>query len=323
MIVIASKKNDFFTDSVINWLLKFGVSNFIRIKEDDEIIIENINFSQKKIILSINGQKIHFDEVSFFWYRGGTLPIPKHEWLAEDKKLAQQVKRFVNYEWRVLREFLFYMLQQKEHIGNYFLAETNKLRNLSIAKECDLLIPDTYIAQNNFSEKVNRGNKFIVKPIGECFPFIVDEQSYRLFTKEIEVYFLENNTCTYFPSLLQNRIDIDFEIRIFAFYEYREFYAMAIFTAQTDNVDYRKVATSNRHVPYSLPENVREKLLLFMKKMKLDTASFDLIKTKSGEYVFLEVNPFGNIEMINETCGYEIDKRFAEIILDKYSDILW
>ena len=57
--------------------------------------------------------------------------------------------------------------------------------------------------------------------------------------------------------------------------------------------------------------------------MKLDTASFDLIKTKSGEYVFLEVNPFGNIEMINETCGYEIDKRFAEIILDKYSDILW
>ena len=122
---------------------------------------------------------------------------------------------------------------------------------------------------------------------------------------------------------MQNRIDIDFEIRIFAFYEYREFYAMAIFTAQTDNVDYRKVATSNRHVPYSLPENVREKLLLFMKKMKLDTASFDLIKTKSGEYVFLEVNPFGNIEMINETCGYEIDKRFAEIILNKYSNILW
>mgnify|MGYP002409732890 FL=1 len=56
--------------------------------------------------------------------------------------------------------------------------------------------------------------------------------------------------------------------------------------------------------------------------MQLDTASFDLIKTKSGEYIFLEVNPFGNIEMINETCGYEIDKRFAEIILDKYNNIL-
>ena len=323
MIVIATKRNDFFTDSVINWLLKFGVSNFVRINEDDEVIIESINFPQKNISLSINRKKIDFDEVSFFWYRGGTLPIPKHEWLAEDKRLAQQVKQFVNYEWKVLREFLFYMLQQKEHIGNYFLAETNKLRNLCIAKECDLLIPDTYIAQNNFSEKINRGSKFIVKPIGECFPFTVNKQSYRLFTQEVDLDFLDNYTLKHFPSLLQNKIDVDFEIRVFAFYEYREFYAMAIFTAQTDNVDYRKFVATNRYLPCSLPENVRKKLLLFMKKMKLDTASFDLIKTKSGEYVFLEVNPFGNIEMINETCGYEIDKRFAEIILDKYSDILW
>lgn len=322
MIVITSKKNDFFTDSVINWLLKFGVCNFVRINEDDELIIESINFQQKNISLYINGQKIHFDKVSFFWYRGGTLPIPKHDWLIENEILAQQVKQFVNYEWKVLREFLFYMLEQKEHIGNYFLAETNKLRNLCIAKECDLLIPDTYIAQNNFSEKVNRGSKFIVKPIGECFPFTVNERSYRLFTKEINADLLENDISPHFPSLLQNRIDIDFEIRIFAFYEYLEFYAMAIFPAQTDNVDYRKSATTNRYAPYSLPKKVRDKLLLFMKKMQLDTASFDLIKTKSGEYIFLEVNPFGNIEMINETCGYEIDKRFAEIILDKYNNIL-
>lgn len=322
MILISSKKHDFFTDSVIKRLLEFGVTDFARINEDYELIVESINLLEKKIILYINGLKIDFDDVSFFWYRGGTLPMPKHDWLTENKKIAQQVKRFVNYEWKVLREFLFFVLQQKEHIGNYFLAETNKLRNLCIAKECDLLIPDTYIAQNNFSEKINRGSKFIVKPIGECFPFSVNEQSYRLFTKEIDADFLENDTRTYFPSLLQNKIDIDFEIRVFAFYEYREFYAMAIFTAQTDNIDYRKFVATNRYVPYSLPENVREKLLLFMKKMQLDTASFDLIKTKSGEYVFLEVNPFGNIEMINETCGYEIDRRFAEIIIDKYNNII-
>lgn len=322
MIVIASKKNDSFTDSVIKRLWEFGVNNFVRINENDELIIESINFPQKNISLSINGQKINFDDVSFFWYRGGILPMPKHDWLTENKKIAQQVKRFINYEWKVVQEFLFYMLQQKKHIGNCFLAETNKLLNLNIAKECDLLIPDTYITQQNFSEKINSGKKYIVKPIGECFPFTVNEQSYRLFTKEIDAGFLENDIRTYFPSLLQNKIDIDFEIRIFAFYEYREFYAMAIFTAQTDNVDYRKFVTSNRYAPYILPENVREKLLLFMKKMQLDTASFDLIKTKSGEYVFLEVNPFGNIEMINETCGYEIDRRFAEIILDKYKNIL-
>ena len=56
--------------------------------------------------------------------------------------------------------------------------------------------------------------------------------------------------------------------------------------------------------------------------MGLGTASFALIKAKSGEFIFLEVNPFGNIEMINETCGYGIDKRFAEIIYGKYCEVL-
>lgn len=56
--------------------------------------------------------------------------------------------------------------------------------------------------------------------------------------------------------------------------------------------------------------------------MGLGTASFALIKAKSGEFIFLEVNPFGNIEMINETCGYGIDKRFAKIIYGKYCEVL-
>ena len=220
----------------------------------------------------------------------------------------------------MLRDFLFYMLQQKKHIGNFYLAETNKLRNLCIAKECGLMIPETYIAQNKFYEKLERkDDAYIVKSIGECLPFMIDEKGYRLYTTEVDKDYLENNTQIYFPSLLQNKIEVDFEIRVFAFYEFKEFYAMAIFALQSeDSNDYRKTAHNNRYAPYILPKNVIEKLLLFMEKTRLDTASFDLIKTRKGEFIFLEVNPFGNIEMINETCGYEIDKRFAEIIYHKY-----
>ena len=54
-----------------------------------------------------------------------------------------------------------------------------------------------------------------------------------------------------------------------------------------------------------------------MQKTGLDTASFDLIRDKRGQYVFLEVNPQGNIDMLN-WCGYELEKKISRIIINKY-----
>lgn len=324
MLVVVAKRNDFFTDRVIIQLLKLGMIHILRISEEDSLFVENINLPEQKIILSINHSKIDFDKVSLFWYRGGMLPMPSHNWLTENKSISRQVKRFISYEWKVLRDFLFCALQQKKHIGNYFLAETNKLQNLCLAQQCGLSVPDTYIAQNKFNEKLRLDiNAYVVKPIGECMPFIVDKNAYRLFTKEVSKDYFENDNQLYFPSLLQNKIDVDFEIRVFVFHEFQEFYAMAIFQSPSeDNCDYRKMTYYNRYIPYSLPEDVKEKLLLFMGMTQLDTASFDLIKTRKGEFVFLEINPFGSMEIINETYGYEIEKRFAEIIYYKYCSII-
>ena len=36
--------------------------------------------------------------------------------------------------------------------------------------------------------------------------------------------------------------------------------------------------------------------------MSLNTGSIDLIKTKSGDYVFLEVNPVGQFSMVSFPC---------------------
>lgn len=320
MILIIAPEFDFFTSNVIHWLRSLNVTDIVLINPNSELQVECVNLLEQKIIIDINSKKINFSDISFFWYRGGMLPVPVFDWQTTDEKVSLQVKKFINYEWKVLCDFLFYMLQYKKHIGNYFLAETNKLQNIHIAKLCGFSVPATYIAQHNFREKLNQEYEtYIVKPIGESMPFVIDNIAYRLYTNEIDEGYLENNTQLHFPSLLQNKIDVDFEIRVFVLYEFHEFYSMAIFPFQQDvSCDYRKTVCTNRYAPYDLPENIRQKLLLFMEKTGLDTASFDLIKTKNGAFIFLEVNPFGNIDMINEICGYGIDKRFAEIIYDKY-----
>ena len=98
---------------------------------------------------------------------------------------------------------------------------------------------------------------------------------------------------------------------------------MAIFSQgnQKTAIDFRNYdeVKRNRSVAFELPEDIKKKILHFMHEVELDTGSIDFILTPKKEYIFLEINPAGNIEMVSEPCNYYIEKRIAEQILDRIS----
>ena len=51
-----------------------------------------------------------------------------------------------------------------------------------------------------------------------------------------------------------------------------------------------------------------------MKHLGLNTGSIDMIVTPEREYVFLEVNPAGNIEMVSKNCNYPIEQEIANFL---------
>jgi hypothetical protein len=51
--------------------------------------------------------------------------------------------------------------------------------------------------------------------------------------------------------------------------------------------------------------------------MNLNTGSIDLICTKSGEYVFLEVNPVGQFSMVSFPCNYYLEEKIADLLIQK------
>ncbi len=79
-------------------------------------------------------------------------------------------------------------------------------------------------------------------------------------------------------------------------------------------VDYRdKDKIRNpRTIPFKLPKNIEDKLVLLMKQLNLNTGSIDIIKTFDGRYVFLEVNPIGIYDEISINCNYYLNKKVAE-----------
>jgi ATP-GRASP peptide maturase of grasp-with-spasm system len=321
MVLILSENNDLSTDKVIEWLYFWEVKDIIRINEDDKIFIKAIDVQKNTVILLFNNREINLSDIDFFWFRRGNLNHFIYKQIQfENVRLSKNVNDYLNYEWLMCRNYIFHNLQQKKSLGNFFRSATNKLINLRMAKECGLEIPETFIS-TFASDLINFQNQFsvITKPVGEAMPVYQDSGHYKMLTTSVEKDQCINQCSTYIcPVLFQEKIEKQFEIRVFVMYE--EIYAMAIFSQKNTktNVDYRNYdhEKTNRMIPYYLPMEVQQKILHFMKRIDLDTGSIDMIKTPDNRYIFLEVNPAGNIEMVSVKCNYNIEKKIAKMIKD-------
>jgi len=71
--------------------------------------------------------------------------------------------------------------------------------------------------------------------------------------------------------------------------------------------------------PYQLPDKLIRCLDAFMVRFGLVFGAFDFIKTPSGEYVFLEINPTGEWGMLERDLDYPIASAIADALLSTSS----
>lgn len=321
MILIISEESERTTDEVVQWLLNNNVK-FLRINKEDNLKIICINPSTGEALVEVNDNVYDLDTFDTVWYRrgyfnsncikaaliGSSLDIDK----------TTQVGRFLNREWSVLQGFLFYTLENKRNVlGNFLKSQVNKLINLKIAKECGLQIPETNISCKGFviNSIVNKTAQ-ISKPISESETFYdTDGSIFKMLTIGVSAKDIDESA-EMFPTLIQQQISKWFEIRVF--FLGAKYYSMAIFSQSSSktNIDFRNYDDTkpNRMVPFILPKIVERKLKKFTKRLELNTGSIDMIVTPNREFVFLEVNPVGNIEMVSKNCNYPIEQDIANYL---------
>jgi ATP-GRASP peptide maturase of grasp-with-spasm system len=214
-----------------------------------------------------------------------------------------------------IEEFINYLLLKKvKTLGNPFLIDPNKLQVLEIANEIGLQTPKTTICQSSQETFFYFGKKpFITKLL---VPLQMEKDKKRLNFFTLDTTHNELSS-TFSPSLFQEKIEKKYEIRVF--YLNGQCYCKAIFS-QNDKkteVDYRNynLKKPNRVVPFLLPKNITSKLKILMDRLKLDTASIDLIVNKQNEFVFLEVNPVGQFSDMSMECNYFLEKKIMEYML--------
>ncbi len=187
------------------------------------------------------------------------------------------------------------------------------------AKDEGINIPATIISnnKNDLLKFKEEHTKIITKPLGEVITFETSNELFFTRTVLIDDGKLKEIDDYFFPSLFQEYIEKEIEIR--SFYLEGNFYSMAIFS-QLDTkteVDFRNYndGNPNRTVPINLPDSLKCKLTVLMEKLNLNTGSLDLILTPKGEFYFLEVNPVGQFGMTSYPCNYYLEKRIAESLI--------
>ena len=311
MIFILAPTAEKATNDVIAWLLASGQRVMRVTKETMPNISVNINGAE----VSINDIKI--GNFLSFWVRKGhfTYQLGRSE---IETAVKNDIEKYLNKEFGILSDFVVKQLETKPHLGNYFESNPNKLRHLQLAQQAGLAIPQTRITQSKTALKAfkNEYGTIISKSIKDSFTGTYEGTYYYNHTERVTNEMIEAMPETFFPSLIQEELNKEYELRIVFVKE--KVWAMAIFS-QNDLktvVDWRNYNNEkpNRLVPYLLPETLLLQIKQFARLAKLNTGAIDMVVTKDKRHVFLECNPNGQISMVSQKCNYPIEKYIADFL---------
>jgi len=326
-IIIISTKLDPSTDKVLDWLYYHG-KKFIRMNGEDILSLDS------DIVLNITNSN-GSPEVSWPKYSNKLQPLAI--WFRRDapyqlpKELLNVIMKDVSYDTitnNLFQELLSgkmalfnCLIENTRILGNFKRYKINKIEMLLEAKKYGIGIPATLITNKkaalvDFIEQCNNG--VITKALNEVITFQkkFDEGivKYASYTEEITPEILAKIPGTFNYSLFQEKLDKELDLRVF--YLDGKCYSMAIFSQNNTQtkVDCRKYA-NNRNVPYKLPCCLEMKIAIFMEKLNINIGSLDIVKTKDGKYVFLEINPFGQYDMTSVQCNYYLDYMISEYLI--------
>jgi ATP-GRASP peptide maturase of grasp-with-spasm system len=321
MILVLSYDNyEQGTEYVIDWLVhykagfvKITVSDFFSFSSPFELDICNneLRFEGKNILPLIT--------VIFYRRLFNTFHLND----SVQNVFKDQIEKEVTEETISLVQYLFYLSRHKTWLPSPAVVNVNKLIMLDKALKAGLETPASVILNNKKALRAfftARKENVITKPIAKSGYFIVNNHTYFSNVDKLSSGDIDTIDERFFPSLFQENIDKEYEIRVF--YLDRKFFCLALLTSDHDWVDVKlKTGTDTAHwVVYKLPSPVEKKIIGFMDDVGLNTGSLDIIKTSDGRYVFLEVNPVGQYSHPSYHGNFMIEREIAKWLIKKDSE---
>jgi hypothetical protein len=303
MILIVTHKQDYTADFVIAKLNEIGIAYFRFNCEDylDYNISIQFGYDSQVVINNIA-------EFSAVWYRRTKLPeiVAPNE--SERLYILGEIDTFINN--------LFGIIPAKWLSAPVSVdAAENKLFQLKLAQAIGLRIPRTLVtnSKNELRAFATSNKSTIIKPIGRGRIQYPEDKAKLIFTNEFSAEILrEIDQYLLTPAIFQEGIEKDYEIRVTVV-------GSQVFAAKINSQDHEATRLDWRRSPlkfeaYDLPALITDKCLLMLNKLNIEFGAFDFIKSKTGEYYFLEVNPNGQWVWIEKDTGLKISEAIINFL---------
>lgn len=321
MILLLSNRKDVSCDIVEEYFI-LNKDQYYRINVEDIL--------EPGFFLDINKKKIHLKKDEIFikdikivWYRKfGHLRKLEFYKNLEKKIDVEFVNQLINEHYEILNAIISFF-KNKKWITHPDAINLNKYTILSKAEQVGLTIPSSYIisTKKKLSELKTMNSEIISKSIFEAFFFEYKKNGFSMFTTTVDECDILELPDNFFPSFIQEKIEKDYEIRVFMIDN--EFYSMAIMSQNDEvtKVDFRIINWNKpiRFIPYKLPFDIESKLINLCKSLNINCCSIDLLKSIDDKFVFLEINPVGEFGMVSIPCNYNLHEKIYKT-LKKYNE---
>jgi MvdD-like protein with pre-ATP grasp domain len=256
----------------------------------------------------LDGRQFYLEEVGSVWYRR---PTP----LRADSRLPMMQQTFIERE---ARAGLWGMLRTIDGLWvNYpdaIREAAYKPRQLSVAHQLGLDIPRTLITNSpdafkRFYEEC-QGN-VVYKLLGFPFYEVEGEAAASTFTSLVPQDMLKEahrvRATAHLFQEYQNKIC---DLRVVIIGE-RLFTVEIHPLSEEARIDFRRDYRALRYAVHQLPETIQQALFALTRQYRLCYAAIDLLYTLEEQYVFLELNPVGQLGWLEEPTGLPLFQTLA------------
>jgi len=302
MVIVFSIEADTSTHEVLDWIAYYG---------DCFMVVYPTNIARKATqILNLVDNGI----CPSFWFRkwdnvDGFVEGFSHSLSSESFKL-------VEYIYYRTKDICYWLNVPRDFNNN------NKLIQHDIATKVGFSVPSSFVvdSKDGLESRIKREDRsFITKSFGSQIITEVDGVSRFAYTQLIDQALLSSCANAFFPSLVQEYIEKEYEIR--AFYLDGIFFSMAIFSQENEKTryDYRHydISRPNRLEPICLPIEIEQSARSFVSQLPANCGSFDFVVSTSGQVFFLEFNQLGQFGMVSKPCNYNIENEIAKLLIAK------
>ena len=324
-ILIITSKKDFHPTSVINLLEDRNIP-FFRLNTEALMVDYEFSWTQEngKHLLMIKdkhtGKVLDERDIHSIWYRRPEEPdeMPFHVDEQIDEHNQKEVKTFYFYLMHYLSDFY--------SIGNHLFDKyaNSKLVQLRLAAELGMRVPNTCFGNTKSSvvEFAEKYKDIVLKPLIGYY-LLYEDKTYSLYTTKLasnQLRDIPEESFNQTVSFCEDYIEKNYEVRVTVMGSHI-FACKLDSQAMDDNtgkIDWRQGYDYNLcQEMITLPEKTEDFCRNYLRKLHLHFGCFDFIVTPDDEYVFLECNPNGQWQWIEEELGVPMSEAMFDCLVNK------